>query len=97
MFQEINRYHLGQVVQVIRGRESGTFAIIVGLETDRYLWLADGKRRKAMAPKRKNIRHVQPTKHVATEVAKRLTSNGQIDDAHLRYALNQFLQGSKGE
>lgn len=96
-----SRPRLGQIVRVLRGREAGTYAIIVGVEEPRFVLLADGDKRKFDRPKKKNIRHIQPTHYIAQEVADALAETGRVTNAKLRYALNQYLlhhgEEQKGE
>ena len=48
----------GQVVITVAGRESGNRFVVVGLD-ERYLLLADGRKRRVDRPKRKSPRHVR--------------------------------------
>lgn len=82
---------LGQIVRILRGREAGKFAIVIGVEKPRFVWLADGSTRRADRPKKKNVKHIQPTKCIAEEVADALEKTGRVPNAKLRYALNQYL------
>lgn len=53
----------GLVVRALAGRDKGGYFVVVSVDKD-CVWIADGKRRKLNAPKRKNIRHVQMTARV---------------------------------
>lgn len=53
----------GLVVRARAGRDRGGYFVVVSAE-DGFAKIADGKRRKIEAPKRKNIRHLQATKHI---------------------------------
>lgn len=44
---------LGQFVKVLRGRDAGKLAVIIGIEESRYVNIADGDKRKFDQPKRK--------------------------------------------
>jgi large subunit ribosomal protein L14e len=90
-----SRIRLGQIVRVLSGREAGMYAVVVRLD-ERAVWLANGKKRKFDQPKRKNRCHIQPTKTIAKNVVQALEHTGQVDDAKLVFALNQYLLG-KGE
>jgi ribosomal protein L14E/L6E/L27E len=85
------RPRLGQIVRVLRGREAGAYAIVVGYDGDGFVLLADGDRRKMDRPKKKNLKHIQVTNTVNQEVADALQKFGRVNNAKLRYALNQFL------
>jgi large subunit ribosomal protein L14e len=83
------RIHLGQIIMVLSGREASKYAVIVRLD-DSYVWLANGRDRKFGKPKRKNRRHIQPTRYIAEEVSKAILSSDSVDDAKLVFALNQY-------
>ena len=50
---------IGQVVTSTAGRDSGKRFVVIGYEGESYLFLADGKLRKAQKPKRKKRKHVR--------------------------------------
>ena len=50
----------GTVVKSMAGRDKDRYQIVLEVEADRIL-VADGKVRKLMNPKAKNIRHLQET------------------------------------
>ncbi|MFD1408346.1 RNA-binding protein [Kroppenstedtia eburnea] len=90
----------GQVVQVLRGREAGGYAVVIGVVEPHFVLLADGDKRKVGQAKKKNIKHIQLTHYIAREVAESLEKDGRADDAKIRYALNQYLlrqERRKGE
>ncbi|OYD06515.1 KOW domain-containing RNA-binding protein [Paludifilum halophilum] len=94
------RLNPGQIVRILRGREAGKYAIVIGVEKPNFVWLADGAKRPIDRSKRKNVKHIQPTKTIAREVADSLKTDGRVNNAELRYALNQYLLRSgekKGE
>ncbi len=86
---DTSQIRLGQIVQILNGRQAGSFAIVVD-QRDRYVWLADGKKRTVENPKKKNIKHIQPTNTVVKAVADALDKVGSVDNAILRNALNQY-------
>jgi large subunit ribosomal protein L14e len=90
-----SRARLGQIVRILRGREAGLYAIVIGLEEPNYVWLADGDQRTFDRPKKKNVKHIQPTNKVAEEIAHILLNSGRVSNAMLRYALNQYLLQSE--
>ena len=44
---------LGQIVRILRGREAGNFAIVIGVEKPRFVWLATAAREGQTGPRRK--------------------------------------------
>lgn len=86
---------LGQIVKVLRGREQERYAVIVGILDDRFVWIADGDKRKFDSPKKKNILHLQLYDAVSHEVADSLRETGRVTNGKLRYALNKFAQNGQ--
>lgn len=82
-------YKLGQIVYSKGGHDKGEIMMVLSVE-DRYLYLANGKRRKVAKPKRKKIIHVQPTQYVDENVAEKLKQNEYILDADIRKALKLY-------
>ncbi|WP_124726422.1 KOW domain-containing RNA-binding protein [Staphylospora marina] len=89
----------GQIVRILRGRDAGRFMIVVGFEEPHFVLLADGDMRKMDRPKRKNLKHIQITHTVNEEIADAINQFGRVNNARLRYALNQYLLSheQKGE
>lgn len=83
---------LGQVAKVLRGREQDQYAIVVRLEDSRFVWIADGDKRKFDQPKKKNILHLQLLNYSSSEVADSLNETGRVTNGKLRYALNKFVE-----
>jgi ribosomal protein L14E/L6E/L27E len=51
-------FHPGQLVIATAGRESGSRFVIMNVD-DKFVFLADGRKRQVDRPKRKNPRHVR--------------------------------------
>jgi ribosomal protein L14E/L6E/L27E len=83
----------------LRGRDAGNFAVVVGFEEPHFVLLADGNKRKIDRPKKKNLKHIQVTNTIDQEIADSIKSHGRVNNARLRYALNQYLlqHEQKGE
>lgn len=62
---------VGDIVACHAGREKGRFLVVVAVE-EGFVHLADGKERKLLSPKRKNVKHVSLTTH-ALAVEQRAT------------------------
>ena len=81
----------GWIVRSAAGRDKGTLLCVLGQEVD-FLLLADGKRRKAAAPKRKKAGHVDMVcrgdfRH---PVIRKLEDGLAVSDSELRRALGAF-------
>lgn len=83
---------LGQIVKTIRGRDEGKYAIIVGIEDTRFVWIADGDKRKFDAPKKKNVLHLQMQDEISSEVMNSLLETNRVTNGKLRYALGKFME-----
>lgn len=84
---------IGTIVKVLRGREQEGYAVIVGVIDDRFVWIADGDKRKFDGPKKKNLLHLELFDVVSGEVADSITETGRVTNGKLRYALNKFIEG----
>lgn len=71
----------GLVVRALAGRDQGGYFVVLSVK-DGYAIIADGKRRKLAAPKRKNIRHLQMTGH--------LVDLDCVTDKKLRNVLKEY-------
>ena len=78
---------IGQIVKVKSGRDKDSLMVVVKVE-DRCLFLVDGHYRKLEKPKRKNIRHVSPTKAVVNLVPH---DGRSLQDADIRKALRIYV------
>jgi len=81
----------GQIVFSKSGRDKGNLFVILDAEAE-YVYLVDGKLRTLQKPKKKKIKHIQPTKHIAD-----LTTDGRaLQDADIRKQLAQFASRKGG-
>lgn len=83
---------IGEVVKILKGRDAGKYAIIIGKIDERFLWIADGDKRKFDAPKKKNILHVEPQSEICEEVINSMSQTGRVTNGKLRFALNRFME-----
>ncbi|WP_182201168.1 KOW domain-containing RNA-binding protein [Paraliobacillus salinarum] len=82
---------IGQVVQILQGREAGQYAIVIGIVDDRFALLADGEKRKYDRPKKKNLNHVLPINFISPEVQNSLLETGRVTNGKLRFAISKFV------
>lgn len=83
---------IGQIVRILRGRDAEKLAVIVGLEDNRFVWIADGDKRKFDSPKKKNLSHVQSFNYVSTEVHDSIDQTGRVTNGKLRFAVNKYKE-----
>jgi ribosomal protein L14E/L6E/L27E len=82
---------IGQIVEVRKGRETGKYAIIIGVLNERFVLLADGDKRKFDQPKKKNLQHVRFTGEIAMEVHDSIQESGRVTNSKLRFCLSRFM------
>jgi large subunit ribosomal protein L14e len=82
----------GRIVKILRGRDEGKLAIIIGSIDDKFVWIADGDKRKFDQPKRKNILHLQITSEVSNEVIESIRETGRVTNGKIRFALGRFAE-----
>ncbi len=85
----------GQVIISLAGRDQGLKMIVLKVEGDRYVWVADGDLRRSARPKRKNRRHVQPQDQVDAELARKLAEGRTVTDQEVRQALQRVARGDR--
>ncbi|GIP36281.1 KOW domain-containing RNA-binding protein [Paenibacillus sp. J2TS4] len=83
---------LGQIVTILKGRDSGKFGVIIKIVDDRFVLIADGDKRKFDQPKKKNLLHLQLQDAISNEVVDSLSETGRVTNGKLRYALNKFAE-----
>lgn len=76
----------GSVVKADAGRDCGGYFVVVEMQ-DGYCFIADGKSRKLLSPKRKNIKHLSFTNSVI--------DLNDITDKKLRTLLKEFSQADE--
>jgi len=84
-------FQIGEIVQIIQGRETGKYGIILGFENDRFLLIADGDKRKFDKPKKKNMRHVQSTGYISKDAISSLEETGKLTNGKMRYIIHDYL------
>ncbi|MNP72888.1 50S ribosomal protein L14e [compost metagenome] len=82
---------LGQIVKILRGRDSGDYAVIVGLVDQRSVLIADGRTRKFDHPKKKNLLHLELQNETSDIVVNSLMETGRVTNGKLRHALAKYL------
>lgn len=83
---------IGRLVCSIKGRDSGIFYLIVGLEDENRVLLADGERRKVEKPKRKNIKHLKFFESTAGDIAEKARKNRRINNNDVRKELKNYRE-----
>lgn len=83
-----------QIVRSLAGHDKGELFCVVDAEGP-YLLLADGKRRKASAPKRKKAIHTAFAGEFRHPALEKLRAGEQVSDSELRRALAAFREDAR--
>lgn len=87
---------IGQIVEVLKGRDAGKLAVILSVLDERFVMIADGDKRKFDQPKKKNLLHLKLYDRISSEVASSLSDTGRVTNGKLRYAVQSVLNEQNG-
>lgn len=81
-------FPIGLVVRAKAGRdENRKFVVVAHCDEDNYVFIADGTLRKVDKPKRKKVKHLEPTKAYFTNIGEKLKAGTRVFDSELRKSL----------
>ena len=81
---------LGRVVVSIAGRDAGNYFIIVGIESESIVLIADGVIRKLDKPKRKKLKHLVLKPQISKIIGDKLKEGKKVFDPEIKSALLNF-------
>lgn len=84
-------YQVGEIVEILMGRDAGKHAVILEVCDERFVLIVDGEKRKFDHPKTKNKKHLRPTGYISKEVIKSLFEDKRVSNAKLRYVIQDYL------
>jgi ribosomal protein L14E/L6E/L27E len=86
---------IGQIVKILKGKDAGQVAVVVSIEDSRFVYIADGNKRKFDQKKKKNFLHLEPQSFISSEVANSLNESGRVTNGKLRYAVMKFMKSTE--
>ncbi|NSL52569.1 KOW motif-containing protein [Calidifontibacillus erzurumensis] len=86
-----SRPRIGQLVRILQGRDAGQFAVILKVLDERFVYIADGDKRKFDRPKKKNINHLEFFDYVSPEIQNSINETGRVTNGKLRFAVSKFV------
>jgi ribosomal protein L14E/L6E/L27E len=89
-------FSVGQVVISKAGRDKGNAFIVYDIKGE-YLFLVDGKGRPLDNPKKKKIKHIQPTNTVDAALHKAIMTKQYMKNADFTAALKNFAERKREE
>lgn len=87
-----SRLQNGQIVKILRGRDQGKYAVVIGQDGDRFVLVADGDKRKFDRPKKKNVIHLEPQDEISREVVESLKETGRVTNGKLRFVIQRHVE-----
>ncbi len=91
---------VGQLVCSKAGRDQDRYFIVIRVNNDNLVQIADGDLRKVDSSKKKNVKHLHLTQAVSFELAQRILAGEKISDRDVQRAiwgLEQVIRGETGE
>ena len=79
------------------GRDAGKYFIILEVQDDQHVLIADGELRKVNKPKRKKLKHLWIRPYVAESIRSCLKEQKLLMDSDLRKALTVFEKADQKE
>ena len=83
--------HVSDIVLSLSGRDKDKIMLVID-EDDEFLYLANGKGRRAEKPKRKKRKHTAFMSNCDEWTKQRLFVNGRLTNSEIRKALANFKQ-----
>ena len=81
----------GDLVVSVSGRDKGEYILVVRAE-EKVVYLVNGKTRKAVKPKKKNVKHVKTVKKaVLIELAEKINGT-PVSDKRVRRLINSVKE-----
>jgi ribosomal protein L14E/L6E/L27E len=81
---------IGSVVISTSGRDKGSYFFVYRIDGD-YVFLVDGDIRKIERPKKKKLKHVEPTAFFDENIAEKIIKKNKITNQELKKALKAIL------
>jgi large subunit ribosomal protein L14e len=81
---------VGQIVRILKGKDAGEAAVVIAVVDSRFVFIADGDKRKFDGPKKKNIHHLELIPFISSEVVNSLEETGRVTNGKLRFAVMKY-------
>ena len=85
---------VGQLVRILKGKDAGEAAVVIAVVDSRFVYIADGDKRKFDGPKKKNIHHLELMPFISNEVVNSLEETGRVTNGKLRFAVMKYADPS---
>lgn len=88
---------IGLLVRSTRGRDRGRCYLVVEIESETIVRVADGDLRRVESPKRKNTRHIKSCGVIAGEIQDKALDGKRVTNADVRKELKSLLEKLESE
>lgn len=89
---------IGSVVYSKAGRDAGSYYIVVQIENENFVRIADGKKHLLDKPKLKKLRHLKANGDILEGIAEKFREGSQVFDKEVYSALKCYNEEmSQGE
>ncbi|OAB44004.1 KOW domain-containing RNA-binding protein [Paenibacillus antarcticus] len=86
---------IGQIVKILRGKDAGQLAVVLTQADNKFVYIADGDKRKFDQAKKKNLLHLETQSYISSEVVNSLMENGRVTNGKLRHAVMMSRQSTE--
>lgn len=83
---------VGHMVCSTKGRDNGKFYLIVGIISNSFVQVADGRIRRLENPKRKNIKHLRIYLALAENITVKVKTGRRITNLEVRKAIESLYK-----
>lgn len=86
---------VGQLVEILKGKDAGEIAVVISVVDSRFVYIADGDKRRFDGPKKKSLLHLKPLPHISSEVVNSLEEHGRVTNGKLRFAVLDYVRSAE--
>ena len=86
----------GHIVQSLAGHDKGHVFVVLDVQNE-FLYLSDGKTRKAEKPKRKKRKHTKKILGIVSPLQERILQGEKVLNSEIRKTLSQYAEKAIGE
>lgn len=87
----MSEIQIGSLVRAVAGKEAGKYYVILKAESE-YVYLSDGKRRKAELPKKKKLKHIAFVGYYDKCITEECLSGNRITNKMVKRAISDYLK-----
>lgn len=91
----VDDVQLGQLVISKAGRDKDRFYLVANILDNSFIMVVDGDVKTMKNPKRKNIKHVQPTNHVVDQIGEKLLAGKKVSDEEIKRVIWELSSQSR--